>query len=207
MQSAVPDVMDLSKEAEATLELYGIGSGQPSDTFGRQCLLARRFAEAGVRFIEVGHGRAGTSTTTSSTGCTRNCRATDKPIAGLLTDLKQRGLLDDTLVVWGGEFGRTPTNQGRDGRDGRDHNNRGYTMWLAGGGVKGGIAPRRHRRLRRRGRRRQGPRPRPARHDPAPARPRPREAHLPLRRPRLPPDGRVRQRRERRRRLTGRGGT
>jgi hypothetical protein len=138
MQSAVPDIMDLSKESEATRELYGIGSGQPTDTFGRQCLLARRYAEAGVRFIEVGH-QGWDHHDNLVNRLTANCRATDKPIAGLLTDLKQRGLLDDTLVIWGGEFGRTPTNQGRDGRDGRDHNNRGYTMWLAGGGARGGI--------------------------------------------------------------------
>jgi hypothetical protein len=138
MQSAVPDIMDLSKEDEATLELYGIGKGQPSDTFGRQCLLARRYAEAGVRFIEVGH-QGWDQHDNLVNRLTANCRATDKAIAGLLTDLKQRGLLDDTLVVWGGEFGRTPTNQGRDGRDGRDHNNRGYSMWLAGGGARGGV--------------------------------------------------------------------
>jgi hypothetical protein len=138
MQSAVPDIMDLGKEDEATLELYGIGKGEPGDTFGRQCLLARRYAEAGVRFIEVGH-QGWDQHDNLVNRLTANCRATDKPIAGLLTDLKQRGLLDDTLVVWGGEFGRTPTNQGRDGRDGRDHNNRGYSMWLAGGGARGGV--------------------------------------------------------------------
>jgi hypothetical protein len=138
MQSAVPDVMDLGKESEATLEMYGIGKGEPTDTFGRQCLLARRYAEAGVRFIEVGH-QGWDQHDNLVNRLTANCRATDKPIAGLLTDLKQRGLLDDTLVIWGGEFGRTPTNQGRDGRDGRDHNNRGYSMWLAGGGARGGL--------------------------------------------------------------------
>ena len=135
MQSAVPDVMDLTKESQATLDLYGIGSGKPSDNFGRQCLLARRYAEAGVRFIEVSHGNWDQHA--NLIGKLRdNCAATDTPIAGLLTDLKQRGLLEDTLVLWGGEFGRTPTNQGQ--RDGRDHNNRGYTMWLAGGGTRGG---------------------------------------------------------------------
>jgi hypothetical protein len=138
MQSTVPDVMDISKESQATKEMYGIGSGQ-SDTFGRQCLLARRFAEAGVRFIEVSHGNWDQHDNLV-TKITDNARATDKPIAGLLTDLKQRGMLEDTLIIWGGEFGRTPTNQGRGGRDGRDHNNRGYTMWLAGGGAKGGTS-------------------------------------------------------------------
>ena len=138
MQSAVPDVMDLSKESEATRQLYGIGGGKPSDTFGKQCLLARRYAEAGVRFIEVSHGNWDQHDQLVNR-LKGNCAATDQPIAGLLTDLKQRGMLNDTLVIWGGEFGRTPTNQGRGGRDGRDHNNRGYSMWLAGGGVKGGI--------------------------------------------------------------------
>jgi hypothetical protein len=136
MQSAVPDVMDLSKESEATKDLYGIND-RASETFGRQCLLARRFAEAGVRFIEVSH-QGWDQHNQLVIRLKANCSATDTPIAGLLTDLKQRGMLDETLVIWGGEFGRTPTNQGRGGRDGRDHNNRGYSMWLAGGGVKGG---------------------------------------------------------------------
>jgi hypothetical protein len=137
MQSVVPDVMDLSKESDATRELYGIGSGLPSDNFGRQCLLARRYAEAGVRFIEVSHGNWDQHNQLVDR-LKANCAATDRPIAALLTDLKQRGMLDETLVIWGGEFGRTPTNQGRSARDGRDHNNRGYTMWLAGGGTRGG---------------------------------------------------------------------
>jgi hypothetical protein len=136
MQSAVPQVMDISKESERTLATYGIGQGErETDTFGRQCLMARRFAEAGVRFIEIAH-----TGWDQHTGLTQrhaaNAKAVDKPIAGLLADLKQRGLLKDTLVVWGGEFGRTPTAQNRDGRD---HNNRGYTMWLAGGGAKPGL--------------------------------------------------------------------
>ena len=136
MQSAVPDVMDVSKEPQETLDLYGVGGGRPSDTFGRQCIMARRFAEAGVRFIEVCH-QGWDQHKNLSDRLTANTRATDRPIAGLLTDLKRRGLLEDTLIVWGGEFGRTPFAQGNDGRD---HNNRGYTMWLAGGGVKGGLA-------------------------------------------------------------------
>jgi hypothetical protein len=142
MQSAVPDVMDLSKESPRTLEMYGIGGGgkgggaQSEDTFGRQCLMARRFAEAGVRFIEVAHTGWDQHTALHAKHAA-NAAAVDKPIAGLLADLKQRGLLKDTLVVWGGEFGRTPTAQNRDGRD---HNNRGFTIWLAGGGVKGGMA-------------------------------------------------------------------
>ena len=135
MQNEVPRVMDISKEPQATLDLYGIGRGA-ADNFGRQCLMARRMAEAGVRYIEVCHGGWDQHQNLKST-ITRNCAATDQPIAALLTDLKQRGLLNDTLVLWGGEFGRTP-----DGRrpDGRDHNAKGYTMWMAGGGVRGGLS-------------------------------------------------------------------
>jgi uncharacterized protein (DUF1501 family) len=112
-----------------------------TDQFGRQCLLARRFAEAGVRFVQVGlngwdhHGKI-------AEGLRNECAVSDKPVAGLLTDLKQRGLLDDTLVVWGGEFGRTPHTQQNNGAQeapGREHNPHGFTMWMAGGGVKGGI--------------------------------------------------------------------
>jgi len=134
MQSTVPDVMEIAKESKATQAMYGIGESE-TDTFGRQCLMARRFAEAGVRFIEIAHTGWDQHTALQAKH-TANAAAVDKPIAGLLADLKQRKMLDDTLVVWGGEFGRTPTAQNRDGRD---HNNRGYTMWLAGGGVKGGM--------------------------------------------------------------------
>ena len=134
MQSTVPDVMDIGRESKKTLAMYGIGDDD-TDTFGRQCLMARRFAEAGVRFIEIAHTGWDQHTALHAKH-TANAKAVDRPIAGLLADLKQRKMLDDTLVVWGGEFGRTPTAQNRDGRD---HNNRGYTMWLAGGGVKGGI--------------------------------------------------------------------
>ncbi len=135
MQTEVPRVMDLTTESKATLEMYGIGRGQ-SDNFGRQCLMARRLAEAGVRHIEVCHGGWDQHQNLKS-ALTKNCGATDQPIGALLTDLKQRGLLDDTLVLWGGEFGRTP-----DGKraDGRDHNAKGYTMWMAGGGVRGGLS-------------------------------------------------------------------
>ena len=135
MQTEVPRVMDLKTESQATLDMYGIGRGV-SDGFGRQCLMARRLAEAGVRHIEVCHGGWDQHQNLKST-LTKNCASTDQPIAALLTDLKQRGLLDDTLVLWGGEFGRTP-----DGKrpDGRDHNAKGYTMWMAGGGVRGGLS-------------------------------------------------------------------
>jgi hypothetical protein len=145
MQAAVPEVMDLSKESPRTLALYGIGEseggrggrggGGGTDTFGRQCLMARRFAEAGVRFIEVAHTGWDQHTNLKARH-EANAAAVDKPIAGLLTDLKQRGLLKDTLVIWGGEFGRTPAAQNRDGRD---HNNKGFSLWMAGGGVKGGF--------------------------------------------------------------------
>jgi hypothetical protein len=135
MQSQMPQVMDLSKETEATKQLYGIGEPATED-FGRKCLLARRFAEAGVRFIEISHGNWDQHFNLS-TALGNNCGAVDKPIAGLLADLKSRGMLKDTLVIWGGEFGRTPHAQGGDGRD---HNNKAFTMWMAGGGVKGGLS-------------------------------------------------------------------
>jgi uncharacterized protein (DUF1501 family) len=127
--------MDLSKETKETLDQYGIGS-ELTDGFGRQCLLARRFAEAGVRFIELGHGTWDQHNNLND-GMTKNAGNTDKPIAGLLADLKRRDLLKDTLVIWGGEFGRTPHS---DNGDGRDHNHKGYTIWMAGGGVKGGVS-------------------------------------------------------------------
>lgn len=135
MQAEVPRMLDLSGESAATLEAYGVGQ-DATDGFARQCLLARRFAEAGVRFIEVQHGGWDQHNNLES-ALRRNCRATDQPIAALLTDLRERGLLDDTLVLWGGEFGRTPDN-GQE--DGRGHNAKGYTMWMAGGGVRGGMA-------------------------------------------------------------------
>ena len=135
MQGELPKVMDLTKESPATLAMYGIGSG-PANDFGKQCLMARRFAEAGVRFIEVCH--AGWDQHTNLTSkISANAAATDQPIAALLTDLKARGLLKDTIVMWGGEFGRTPDSRKPDGRD---HNAKGYTMWLAGGGVRGGLS-------------------------------------------------------------------
>ncbi len=133
MQNSLPELMDLNRESRQTQELYGIGAGQ-TDNFGRQCLLARRFVEAGVRFVEVGHSNWDTHGGLSQR-VGQLCGQIDRPIAGLLTDLKQRGLLEDTLVMWGGEFGRTPHAQGNDGRD---HNATGFSMWLAGGGVRGG---------------------------------------------------------------------
>jgi len=138
MQTAVPELTDLSKETDRTRTLYGIDDPK-TEIFGRQCLIARRMVEKGVRFVELlcqnlGHDRWDQHSNLKK-GHDDNARAVDKPIAGLLTDLKQRGLLKDTLILWGGEFGRTPVAQGSDGRD---HNPFGFTVWLAGGGVKGG---------------------------------------------------------------------
>ena len=137
MQMEAPGVFDISGETKETLALYGIGE-EPSDDFGRQCLLGRRFSEKGVRFVQVSHSMPNYWDQHSDlyNGHQSNARKVDKPIAGLLKDLKQRGLLEDTVVIWGSEFGRSPTVQGRDGRD---HNPNGFTMWIAGGGVKGGM--------------------------------------------------------------------
>ncbi|MDF1737878.1 MAG: DUF1501 domain-containing protein [Verrucomicrobiales bacterium] len=134
MQSEIPGLLDIDAESQATKSLYGIDN-QASAKFGRQCLLARRFAEAGVRFIEITHGSWDQHRNLEQ-ALRDNTAATDQPIAGLLTDLKQRDLLKDTLIVWSGEFGRTPYAQGNDGRD---HNNKGFSAWMAGGGVRGGL--------------------------------------------------------------------
>ena len=134
MQSAVPDLMNISDETQQTMKSYGIGEGR-TDDFGRMCLMARRFAEAGVRYIELTH-EGWDQHNGLKARLTSNCGATDKPIAGLIADLKQRDLLKDTLIVWSGEFGRTPAVR-RD--DGRDHNSTGFSVWMAGGGVKGGM--------------------------------------------------------------------
>ena len=140
MQSEAPAVLDLSSESAATMAQYGIGQ-QETDEFGRQCLLARRMAESGVRYIQVNYADNTNNPRWDQHSRIKehekHARAIDQPVAGLLKDLKQRGLLEDTLVWWGGEFGRTPFAQGRDGRD---HNPRGFTVWLAGGGVKPGMA-------------------------------------------------------------------
>jgi hypothetical protein len=139
MQTEMPEVEDISRESPSTRRLYGL-EDPVTFNFGRQCLLARRFAERGVRFVQVTHSDPFVQWDQHSDlqkGHAKNAREVDRPIAGLLKDLKARGLLDDTLVMWGGEFGRTPTVQGNDGRD---HNPEGFTMWLAGGGVKGGHA-------------------------------------------------------------------
>ncbi len=142
MQTAVPGLTDISGESKATRTLYGLDSSfAQTVAFGTQCLIARRLVERGAKFLEVtcpsvGHDRWDQHSDLKA-GHELNARAVDQPIAGLLADLKARGLLDSTLVVWGGEFGRTPFAQGSDGRD---HNPFGFTMWLAGGGVKGGVS-------------------------------------------------------------------
>ena len=134
MQSAAPEAFDLTKETDATLQLYGLPRGSTKG-FAWQCLMARRLAERGVRFIEL-----------IDTGASNNwdahgplARNVDQPIAGLLKDLKSRGMLDDTLVVWTTEFGRTPFNTGKDAK-GREHHAEAFTSWMAGGGVKGGLS-------------------------------------------------------------------
>ncbi len=136
MQAHAPEAVDLSKETEATRELYGLDKKETAN-MGRNCLLARRMVERGVRFVQIYHGAG--NKWDAHEKIEKNhpemCRSMDKPVAGLLKDLKARGLLDSTLVIWGGEFGRTPMSEKGDGRD---HNPTGFTMWMAGGGVKGG---------------------------------------------------------------------
>jgi len=136
MQAAGPEAVDLTKESEATKELYGMND-EPTAKFGANCLLARRLVERGVRFIELysGSGSGWDAHNDIEENHGRMCRASDKPVAGLLADLKARGLLDSTLVVWGGEFGRTPFNEKGKGRD---HNPWGFSIFMAGGGIKGG---------------------------------------------------------------------
>lgn len=141
MQRNAPEILDLAKETPATLKLYGIGD-KSTDRFGKQCLMARRLCEAGVRFVQVNYGdNSANPAWDQHSNLPRHgdhARAVDRPIAGLLTDLKRRGLLEDTIVWWGGEFGRTPYAE-KNGT-GRDHNPGGFTVWLAGGGVKAGHA-------------------------------------------------------------------
>ena len=136
MQAEAPEAVDLSEEEDATRELYGLNQKE-TKTFGSNCLMARRLVERGVRFVQLYHGAGSKwdSHDQIEPNHTRLCQEMDQPVTALLTDLKQRGLLDETLVIWGGEFGRTPMSEKGDGRD---HNPTGFTMWLAGGGVKGG---------------------------------------------------------------------
>ena len=135
MQSAAPELQEIGDETEATQKLYGLD--QPATrNFGRQCLMARRFIERGVRFVQCTHSYKWDQHGNLKADHSKNAMEVDQPIAALLIDLKARGLLEDTLILWGGEFGRTPVAQGDDGRD---HNPQGYTMWLAGAGVRPGI--------------------------------------------------------------------
>jgi len=149
MQREAPEAFDVAGETEATRKLYGLDE-PATETFGKQCLMARRLIERGVRMVQVYHTQTSHRSSCQlwdqhgglRTELPNNCKATDKPIAGLLKDLKSRGLLDDTLVIWGGEFGRTPTSQetnASQGANGREHHPFGFSMWLAGGGVKGGM--------------------------------------------------------------------
>lgn len=133
MQAEVPDVLDLQGEPQSVLDMYGIGNGK--DHFARQCLLSRRLVENGVRFVEISSPVGWDHHNLLTNNIKEACEAVDQPIGALLTDLKRRGLLSETLVVWAGEFGRTPYAPGLDGRD---HNHKGFSIWMAGGGVKGG---------------------------------------------------------------------
>ncbi|MCX6869419.1 MAG: DUF1501 domain-containing protein [Verrucomicrobia bacterium] len=137
MQSAAPEAVDLTRESESTKALYGLDNDL-TRSFGTQCLSARRLVERGVRFVQLYHGGGGDGWDThggNDSKHVRNGRQIDKPITALITDLKARGLLDSTLIIWGGEFGRTPTSEGSDGRD---HSPYGYSVWMAGGGIRGG---------------------------------------------------------------------
>jgi hypothetical protein len=141
MQTAAPEVVDLTQETAATQDMYGLREPETED-FGRQLIVARRLVERGVRFVQVYHGSTGDgggwdSHARLKTLHSQRCRQTDQPIGALLADLKQRGLLDETLVVWATEFGRTSGSQSSNGRD---HNPYGFSVWLAGGGIQGGIA-------------------------------------------------------------------
>jgi uncharacterized protein (DUF1501 family) len=134
MQMEAPDAIDLSKETDQTKKLYGIDRG---NTFGTKCLLARRFIERGVRFVQVYSNDEWDAHGNIKDNHDARCAETDMPIAGLLADLKARGLLDETLVIWGGEFGRMPVSEGGQGRD---HNPNGFLVWMAGAGIKGGAS-------------------------------------------------------------------
>ena len=141
MQLSAGEALDLTRENEHTLAMYGVGE-QATDSFGRRCLLARRLVERGVRFVQIFLEEQPWDSHVDLAANHRGaCLRTDKPVAGLLRDLKQRGLLDSTLVIWGGEFGRTPTSQkSGDVYTGRDHNMQAFTSWMAGGGIRGGTS-------------------------------------------------------------------
>ncbi len=204
MQMEAAEAFDVSREPANIRELYGPG------VHGRQTLIARRLVERGVRYVQLWHGAGQPWDNHNQIEANHRKLAAeiDRPIAALLTDLKARGLLDETLVLWGGEFGRTPTVElGGDGKpmNGRDHNHYGFSVWMAGGGIKGGTVYGSTDEFGFRAQERPGQRPRPARHDPAPPRLRPRAADLSLRRAGLPPHRRSRKGPARHRRLTVRG--
>lgn len=144
MQTSAPELMDISKEPQYIHEMYGTEPGKVA--FANNCLLARRLIERGSRFVQLyhrgwdHHGTAPNTDIVNPEGLPKQCRETDRPMAALIKDLKQRGLLEDTLVIWGGEFGRTPMNEERDGSKylGRDHHPKAFSLWMAGGGIKGG---------------------------------------------------------------------
>ncbi|MEK9983717.1 MAG: DUF1501 domain-containing protein, partial [Opitutae bacterium] len=143
MQTAAPEAIDIEKEPDHIKNLYGI-DGSRTDDFGRKCLLARRLVQRGVRFIQIYSGGNHNDANWDAHGDlvknhSYHAGNTDKPIAGLIKDLKQQGMLDETLIIWGGEFGRQPTAEYAKGT-GRDHNSYGFTMWMAGGGIKGGVS-------------------------------------------------------------------
>jgi len=139
MQVEASEALDVSSETEATRELYGVGA-KDTDNFGKRCLMARRLVERGVRFVQIyPRGQMWDNHSNIKTSLPAACRQSDKPCAALLRDLRQRGLLDDVLVLWGGEFGRLPMAQGDYAKAGRDHGPSGFTSWMAGGGVKGGV--------------------------------------------------------------------
>jgi arylsulfatase A-like enzyme len=143
MQESTPEAVDIADESAETLALYGIDQDRTKD-FGNKCLLARRLVERGVRFVQIYSGGAHNDDNWDAHSDLKknhdfHAGNTDKPIAGLIADLKRRGLLDETLIIWGGEFGRQPTAEYAEGT-GRDHNSYGFTMWMAGGGIKGGVS-------------------------------------------------------------------
>ena len=140
MQMQASDALDISKETDATRQMYGIGD-EATDSYGKRRLMARRLVERGVRYIQIYiNGQIWDHHTNLESGMRACCLRTDKPVAGLLEDLKQRGLFKDTLVIWGGEFGRLPISQLGGASDGRDHNPRGFSIWMAGAGIKPGIS-------------------------------------------------------------------
>ena len=192
MQTSAPELIDLSSETPETLKLYGVEPGKPG--FATNCLLARRLVERGVRFVQLYHtdwDHHGGPGQTLNRDLEQVCREIDQPCAALVRDLKARGLLDDTLVVWGGEFGRTPMGEIRESV-GRNHHIDAMTIWMAGGGVEAGHHPGRDRRVRLRPGRRPRARPRHPGHHPAPARPGPHAIDVPVPGPRLPSDRRGR---------------